>query len=343
MSTSRLKKEILELLEKDVEFRYAVAGYLGILEVLKRLDKHEEELAKLREDMNASFKRHDELFERQWLEIQKLREDLNKLREDMNRGFKRHDELFEKYWREIQKLREDMNAGFKHHNEVLEKHWNEIQRLREDMVAGFRRHDEILEKHWREIQKLREDMNRGFERHDELFEKHWREIQKLREDMNRGFKRHDEEIAKLRKDMIEGFRRVNASISRLSKTVERLTLTVEEEALDVVRYRLKNELGIDVKLSRIFIDGKEINIYGATRDLCIVGEATVRLGVRLIDELEEKIELLRRKRPDLLRSKIIKVIYVDYAPPSAVEEAKRRKIWLLKWSGDITPREILSL
>ncbi len=64
-----LKSEILRLLKEDEEFRYAVAGLIGLEEILKRLDRHEEELVKLREDMN------------------KLREDMNKLREDMNRGF----------------------------------------------------------------------------------------------------------------------------------------------------------------------------------------------------------------------------------------------------------------
>jgi len=29
-ASSRLRKEMLDLLEKDLEFRYAVAGYLGI-------------------------------------------------------------------------------------------------------------------------------------------------------------------------------------------------------------------------------------------------------------------------------------------------------------------------
>jgi len=66
---SRLKKEFLELLEKDKEFRYTVAGLIGLneilnrlnkhdekfIEILKRLDKHEEELVKLREDMNRGF------------------------------------------------------------------------------------------------------------------------------------------------------------------------------------------------------------------------------------------------------------------------------------------------
>jgi hypothetical protein len=63
-----------------------VAGLIGLEEVLKRLDRHEAELVRLREDMN-------------------------RLREDMVEGFKRHDE-------EIAKLREDMNRGF----ELVERH-----------------------------------------------------------------------------------------------------------------------------------------------------------------------------------------------------------------------------
>ena len=59
----KLKQRFLKLLKEDEEFRYAVAGLLGLEEILKRLDRHEEQLIKLREDMN-------------------------KLREDMNRGFK---------------------------------------------------------------------------------------------------------------------------------------------------------------------------------------------------------------------------------------------------------------
>ena len=68
-----LKEEFLSLLERDKEFRYAVAGLLGLEETLRRLDRNEQELVKLREDMNEGFKRHDE--------------ELARLREDMNRGF----------------------------------------------------------------------------------------------------------------------------------------------------------------------------------------------------------------------------------------------------------------
>jgi hypothetical protein len=62
MAVKELKSRVLRLLREDEEFRYAVAGLLGLEEILKRLDRHEAELVRLREDMN-------------------------KLREDMIRGF----------------------------------------------------------------------------------------------------------------------------------------------------------------------------------------------------------------------------------------------------------------
>jgi len=49
---------------------------------------------------------------------------------------------------------------------------------------------------------------------------------------------------------------------------------------------------------------------------------------------------MRSARPDLLRPRLIKVVYADYAVPSALEKAKERGIWVLKWSGDLTPRLI---
>jgi hypothetical protein len=93
MAVKELKSRMLRLLREDEEFRYAVAGLLGLEEILKRLDRHEAELVRLREDMN------------------KLREDMNKLREDMVEGFRRHDI-------ELARLREDMIRGF----ELVESH-----------------------------------------------------------------------------------------------------------------------------------------------------------------------------------------------------------------------------
>jgi len=57
-----LKSEISRLLKENDGFRYAIAGLIELEEILKRLDRHEAELVKLREDMD-------------------------RLREDMNEGF----------------------------------------------------------------------------------------------------------------------------------------------------------------------------------------------------------------------------------------------------------------
>ena len=52
MAVKELKSRMLKLLREDEEFRYAVAGLLGMEEILKRIDRHEAELVRLREDMN---------------------------------------------------------------------------------------------------------------------------------------------------------------------------------------------------------------------------------------------------------------------------------------------------
>jgi len=149
---SELKAKVFALLKEDLEFRYAVAGLLGYEELLKRLDRHEEELTKV------------------WTEIAKLREDMNKLIGEMASGFKRHDEALERFAQELVRLREEMASGFKRHDEALERHERELAKLREDMnkligemASGFKRHDEALERHERELAKLRDEMAKGFE------------------------------------------------------------------------------------------------------------------------------------------------------------------------------------
>ncbi|MEM3021795.1 MAG: hypothetical protein QXH52_06070 [Candidatus Caldarchaeum sp.] len=48
-----LKRELLRLLDEDEEFRYAVAGRIGILEILKRLDRLEEGQNRLWEEVRS--------------------------------------------------------------------------------------------------------------------------------------------------------------------------------------------------------------------------------------------------------------------------------------------------
>ena len=96
----KLKKEFLELLEKDLEFRYTVAGYLGLSEILKRLDRLEEGQNKLWENQNRLWEEVRKL----WVEVKGLREDQKKL------------------WIEVKGLREDqrkLRASFESFGRAL--------------------------------------------------------------------------------------------------------------------------------------------------------------------------------------------------------------------------------
>ncbi|MEM0008854.1 MAG: hypothetical protein QXX32_02525 [Thermofilum sp.] len=209
--STRLKEEMLELLERDKEFRYAVAGYLGISEIMKRLDSHEEKMAQILD------------------EVKKL-------------------------WEEVKGLRESQ-----------EKIWEEVRALRKGQ-----------EKLWREVKHIH-------------------------------------------------------------VTTDRLALSLEEEARSFIAHRLKQELGIDVELDRVFVDSEEIDIYGATGDICIIGEATTRLGPKRVQRLIRRIELIKQRRPELLRKKIIKAIYTYVAVPQALEIATNNKVWVLDWQRNLTP------
>jgi hypothetical protein len=78
---------MLRMLKEDEEFRYAVAGLLGLEEILKRLDRNEQELVRLREDMAKMFEKHEERFARIEEEIRRIWQEIERLREDMMKGF----------------------------------------------------------------------------------------------------------------------------------------------------------------------------------------------------------------------------------------------------------------
>jgi len=122
MEVEELKTKILRMLREDEEFRYAVAGILGLEEIIRRLEKHDEKFNEILERLD----RHEEELKKLREDMNRLREDMNKLREDMILGFKRHDEILERHEREIIKLREDMNKGFQllsRHIDALGARW----------------------------------------------------------------------------------------------------------------------------------------------------------------------------------------------------------------------------
>ncbi|MEM2224727.1 MAG: hypothetical protein QXR47_01285 [Candidatus Caldarchaeum sp.] len=121
-----LKRELLRLLEEDEEFRYAVAGRIGILEILKRLDRLEEEMNKLLGSNNRLWENQQKLWESQnrlWEEVRSLREGQEKLWQGQ-----------EKLWEEVRSLREGQEKLWEGQNKLWEgqnKLWEEVRSLRE--------------------------------------------------------------------------------------------------------------------------------------------------------------------------------------------------------------------
>ena len=103
---SSLKEEFLGLLEKDKEFRYAVAGYLGLSEILKRLDGMKESMVRLGEEQ----KRLREDFNKMQENFNKIREDFNKMLEIMDERFRRFNKRIEKIGREIKYTRSRLES-----------------------------------------------------------------------------------------------------------------------------------------------------------------------------------------------------------------------------------------
>jgi len=228
---AELKKKFLELLEEDKEFRYTVAGYLGLSEIMKRLDA----------------------IEREQLELRK----------------------------EQARMRED----FKNMQETIEQ-----------ILETLESHTKMLESHT----KMLESHARILEHHTRILESHGKRL------------------------------------SRIERTLEKLTLDIEDEARSIVSHRLK-QMGLDIKVDRLQLPELELNIYGASDDVCVLGEASVRANLPLLEELKRKYEKLKATRPDLLRKRVILVIYTSLAMPELVEVAEKEGIWVLKATGDIVP------
>jgi chromosome segregation ATPase len=125
-------------------------------------------------------------------------------------------------------------------------------------------------------------------------------------------------------------------LSNIEAYMDRTSLTLEEEAREVIAYRLR-EKGIAItNISSLMLKGIEIDIYATDTNLCLIGEAKTRVGVKVVEKVDKDIKKLSRKYPNYLKDKVIKVIYGMQVLPTAVDEAKKRGIWLVTANKEIT-------
>lgn len=84
----KLRDEFIKLLEEDVEFRYIVMGFLGIREILERINKNTEaikDLQKQVEEHSKAIRRLQEQVERHTRAIESLQEQVLGLTKEIRR------------------------------------------------------------------------------------------------------------------------------------------------------------------------------------------------------------------------------------------------------------------
>jgi len=327
---SQLKAAFLKLLKEDEEFRYAVAGLIGMEEILRRLDRHEgelvkiwEELARLREDMNKRFEHYDQLF----AEVFKRFEKYDQLFAEILKKLEQHDQLFAEILKRLDRHEElfaEIFKRFEHYDQLfaevfkrLDRHEEELVRLREDMNKGFQRYDQLFAEVFKRL-----------DRHEERIGRVEEELVRLREDMNRGFAQHEErigrveeELGRLRAEVERGFRRLDALGARWGIMSEKafregLRGVVERElGLRVERWTTYDEEG------RVFGFSSEVEVDVAVKDgKVILIEITSHARPYEVSLFKKKADLYAEKegkRPDRL------VIITPYAEEDAKRVAER--------------------
>ncbi|PSO04833.1 hypothetical protein B9Q12_01715 [Candidatus Marsarchaeota G2 archaeon ECH_B_SAG-G06] len=135
---------------------------------------------------------------------------------------------------------------------------------------------------------------------------------------------------------------LTTAIKDIGTTLERLTPSLEDEAAEVVAFQVQSKLGVSLHFTRIFVDSREVDLYASAGDLWVAVEAATRLGVKLVTEVDEKVDLISQHRPDLVGKRLIKAAYTVVPLQDAVEEAKNKGVWVLTWREELTPLVIHS-
>jgi len=306
---AQLKAAILKLLREDEEFRYAVAGLIGLEEILKRLDRHEELLVEL----FKKLEKHEE-------ELVKIWEELARLREDMNKGFQRHDQLFAEIFKRLEhydQLFAEILKRLEQHDQLFAEIFKRFEHYDQLFAEVFKR----LDRHEEELVRLREDMNKGFQRYDQLFAEVFKRLDRQEERIGRV----EEELAKLRADMNRGFDRLQRRLDALGARWgvmseaafrEGLRSVVEEElGLRVERWTAYDEEG------KVFGFPSEVEVDVAVKDgKVILIEITSHARLLDVYAFKRKADLYAEKegrRPDRL------IIITPYADEDAKRVAER--------------------
>ncbi|MEM1715399.1 MAG: hypothetical protein QXE91_06430, partial [Thermofilaceae archaeon] len=215
--------------------------------------------------------------------------------------------------------------------EITERHERQLSKL-----------IEVTERHEQLLSKLVEVSERHEQRLSELT-KAVEELRRITEMQAKQLERHEQLIIRLseRVDSCERrLSRIERDVRSMKRTLDRMSISLEEEANDMVTYFLKQR-GYELETRPTRFDTKyEFDIYGSNGKLTVIGEAKVRAGPRSVSKLLERIRRARELWPERFQGAVVPVLYCMRAEPGVIEAAEREGVWLLESMRERVPPRI---
>jgi hypothetical protein len=149
-------------------------------------------------------------------------------------------------------------------------------------------------------------------------------------------------VAKLEdefKDLKNDVRGIKSNVKDIATTLQRLTVDLEDSARDWVSYFLRQR-GYSCTAERLWVNKSyEFDIYCNAGSITVVGEAKVRAGAGIVEDVLHRAQELQHRRPDKVSGRLVPVLYTMLADPSARQRARELKVWLIENNRELVALE----
>ena len=209
----------------------------------------------------------------------------------------------------------EKSAIFEDMEEILKKIYKHIERIEQtnrEIADALRLLSELQN---RVIQILK-DMHEEVKMHTKILKEHSAKLDEHSAKLSEISARLDEHSAKLDEhsakldDHTAKLDRIIRDIRDIKECLRRLIGELEDEAKEVVSVYLGKKYGYQVKLERFEIkDVLEINLYGSTDNICIVGECKNRIGPSVLLKVCMDADKMVKHRPALLKKRVMLIVY----------------------------------
>jgi len=204
----------------------------------------------------------------------------------------------------------------------------------EKFEENDKKFNQIMEK----IDKAIEEMKEENKKRDEKFEKTISELKEESKKRDEKFEVAMESIERENKKRDKTINKLLKQNQQILRTLENLTGSLEQEAIEHMEYVIKSKLNVDVELYGLELLHKlEIDIYGEFGGYVIVGEVKARAGISTLKKLEEKIQKLKAYKLEIEKKKIIPVIYAMTVTKELAESCNNKGVYLTNGYKDYSP------